>query len=37
MFFGLIGFGAALVVFSLSPWFWVSVVSLVAVGAGQQI
>jgi MFS transporter, DHA1 family, staphyloferrin A biosynthesis exporter len=37
MFFGLIGFGATLVVFSLSPWFWVSVVALVAVGAAQQI
>jgi MFS family permease len=37
MFVGLIGFGATLVVFSLSPWFWLSLVALVAVGAGQQI
>jgi MFS family permease len=37
MFLGLIGFGATLVVFSLSPWFWLSLVALVAVGAGQQI
>ena len=37
MFVGLIGFGAALLVFSLSPWFWVSVVALIGVGAGQQI
>ena len=37
MFGGLIGFGAALVIFSLSPWFWVSIVALIAVGAGQQV
>jgi MFS family permease len=37
MFYGLIGFGAALVAFSLSPWFWLSVPALVAVGAGQQV
>ncbi|MGI9147189.1 MAG: MFS transporter [Chloroflexota bacterium] len=37
MFFGLIGFGATLVVFSVSSWFWLSVVALVAVGATQQI
>jgi MFS transporter, DHA1 family, staphyloferrin A biosynthesis exporter len=37
MFFGLIAFGATLVVFSLSPWFWVSLAALVAVGAAQQI
>src|SRR5262245_29533574 len=37
MFVGLIGFGAALLVFSLSPWFWVSVVALIGVGAGQQV
>jgi MFS family permease len=36
MLFGLIGFGAALVVFSTSGWFWLSLVALVAVGAGQQ-
>ena len=37
MFYGLMGFGAALVAFSLSPWFWLSVPALVAVGAGQQV
>jgi MFS transporter, DHA1 family, staphyloferrin A biosynthesis exporter len=37
MFVGLIGFGTALLVFSLSPWFWISVLALVAVGAGQQV
>jgi MFS transporter, DHA1 family, staphyloferrin A biosynthesis exporter len=37
MFVGLVGFGATLVVFALSPWFWVSVGALVAVGASQQI
>ncbi|MCA1645585.1 MAG: MFS transporter [Chloroflexi bacterium] len=37
MFGGLIGFGAALVVFALSPWFWLSIVALIAVGAGQQV
>src|SRR3984893_12296384 len=37
MFFGLIGFGATLVVFSLSPWFWLSVGALIAVWAAQQI
>ena len=37
MFYGLIGFGGALVTFALSPWFWLSVPALVAVGAGQQV
>jgi MFS family permease len=37
MFFGLTGFGATLIVFALSPWFWLSVVALIAVGAAQQI
>jgi MFS family permease len=37
MFLGLVAFGATLVVFSLSPFFWVSLVALVAVGAAQQI
>jgi len=37
MFGGLIGFGAALIVFALSPWFWLSIVALIAVGAGQQV
>src|ERR1044071_3598430 len=37
MFVGLVTFGAMLVVFSVSPWFWLSVVALMAVGAGQQI
>ena len=37
MFLGLIGFGATLLVFAVSPWFWVSVLALVAVGAAQQI
>jgi MFS family permease len=37
MFGGLIGFGAALVIFALSPWFWVSIAALIAVGAGQQV
>jgi MFS family permease len=37
MFFGLVGFGATLIVFALSPWIWLSVVALIAVGAAQQI
>jgi MFS family permease len=37
MFFGLVGFGATLIVFAVSPWFWLSVVALIAVGAAQQI
>ena len=37
MFAGLIGFGEALLVFALSPWFWLSAGSLVAVGFSQQV
>jgi MFS family permease len=37
MFFGLMGFGATLIVFALSPWFWLSGVALIAVGGAQQI
>jgi MFS family permease len=37
MFVGLIGFGVALLVFALSPWFWLSAGSLVAVGFSQQV
>jgi MFS family permease len=37
MFVGLLGFGVALAVFSLSPWFWLSAGSLVAVGFSQQV
>jgi MFS transporter, DHA1 family, staphyloferrin A biosynthesis exporter len=37
MFVGLIGFGAMLLVFAVSPWFWISVLALMAVGASQQI
>ncbi|HEV7663944.1 MAG TPA: MFS transporter [Chloroflexota bacterium] len=37
MFLGLLAFGATLVVFAVSPFFWVSFVALVAVGAAQQI
>lgn len=37
MFVGLLGFGVALLVFALSPWFWLSAISLVAVGFSQQI
>jgi MFS transporter, DHA1 family, staphyloferrin A biosynthesis exporter len=37
MFAGLVGFGIALLVFSLSPWFWLSAGSLVVVGFSQQI
>ena len=37
MFVGLIGFGAMLCLFALSSWFWISVVALVGVGAGQQV
>jgi MFS family permease len=37
MFFGLVGFGATLIVFAVSPWFWLSVVALIAVGGAQQI
>jgi MFS transporter, DHA1 family, staphyloferrin A biosynthesis exporter len=37
MFLGLISFGATLLVFAVSPWFWLSVLALMAVGAAQQI
>jgi MFS family permease len=37
MFMGLVGFGVALLVFALSPWFWLSAGSLVAVGFSQQV
>jgi MFS family permease len=37
MFTGLVLFGATLVIFAVSPWFWVSVLALVGVGAGQQV
>ena len=37
MFVGLVGFGAWLIVFAVSPWFWLSVVALMGVGACQQI
>ena len=37
MVFGMMAFGAVLIVFSLSSWFWVSVVAVMAVGAAQQI
>lgn len=37
MLYGLMAFGATLVIFSLSPWFWISVVALIGVGIGQQV
>lgn len=37
MFIGLVLFGSALVIFAVSPWFLVSVVALLGVGAGQQV
>jgi MFS family permease len=37
MLVGMMSFGASLVVFSLSSWFWLSFVLLLAVGASQQI
>ena len=37
MLVGMMAFGASLVVFSLSGWFWLSFVALLAVGASQQI
>jgi MFS family permease len=37
MLVGMISFGATILIFSLSSWFWVSVVMLLAVGASQQI
>jgi MFS family permease len=37
MLFGMTSFGATIMLFSLSSWFWLSVVLLLAVGASQQI
>jgi MFS family permease len=37
MLVGMVSFGATICVFSLSSWFWLSVVLLLAVGASQQI
>jgi len=37
MLVGMMSFGASLVVFSLSSWFWLSFALLIAVGASQQI
>jgi MFS family permease len=37
MFFGLLGFGIALTIFAVSPWFWLSAGSLLAVGFSQQV
>ncbi len=37
MLIGMISFGATILVFSLSSWFWLSIVMLLAVGASQQI
>src|SRR6185436_18149544 len=37
MLVGMVSFGASLVIFSLSGWFWVSFVALLWVGASQQI
>lgn len=37
MLVGMICFGATICIFSLSSWFWLSVVMLLAVGASQQI
>ena len=34
---GLIGYGVALLVFSLSPWLWLSAGTLLAVGFSQQV
>ena len=34
---GLIGFGASLAAFAFSPWLGLSVIALLAVGAGQQV
>ena len=36
MFAGLMAFGLSLIVFALSGWLWLSIVTLLAVGAGQQ-
>jgi MFS family permease len=37
MFAGLILFGLALLVFATSPWLWLSLGALVAVGVSQQV
>ena len=37
MLVGMLSFGASLVIFSLSGWFWLSFVALLWVGASQQI
>jgi MFS transporter, DHA1 family, staphyloferrin A biosynthesis exporter len=37
MLIGMISFGASILIFSLSGWFWLSVVTLLWVGASQQI
>lgn len=37
MLIGMFSFGASLVLFSLSGWFWLSFAALLAVGASQQI
>jgi MFS family permease len=34
---GLVGFGLALLLFSASPWLWLSLPALMAVGASQQV
>lgn len=34
---GLVGFGLALLLFSSSPWLWLSLPALMAVGASQQV
>lgn len=34
---GLVGFGLSLLVFSSSPWLWLSLPALMAVGASQQV
>jgi MFS family permease len=33
----LVGFGAALIVFALSPWLWLSILALLVVGFSQQL
>ena len=37
MLVGLAGFGLALILFSFSPWLWLSALALLAVGACQQL
>lgn len=34
---GLVAFGLTLAIFALSPWFWLSAIALVGVGASQQM